>query len=192
MSTEVGHKNIAQAFFAAQRNMHDAVKGKDNPFFKSKYADLNSVREAVVPALMEQGICVTQPEVVIDGKNYVRTLLIHVDSGTTMQSDVEILLVQANNPQAQGSSITYARRYGLQSLCAIGAADDDGNAGANVGANAKTDTLTLEEEIALSDIKRAGSLEVLMDVYNRSLGVFSNQNVLLVACSERKKQLKEK
>lgn len=121
------HENIYQAFFAAQKEMGNAKKGSNNPFFKSKYADLNSVREAVMPHLMDQDICVMQPEIVIDGRNYVRTELMHVPSKTSIHSDVEILYKTANDPQAQGSAITYARRYGLQSICGIGAEDDDGN-----------------------------------------------------------------
>ena len=119
--------DIYQAFFEAQKSMSNAIKGSNNPFFKSKYADLNSVREAVMPALIAQEICVVQPEVVIDGRNYVRTELVHVPSKTSIHSDVEILYKTPNDPQAQGSAITYARRYGLQSICAIGADDDDGN-----------------------------------------------------------------
>lgn len=121
------HSTVEQAMLAAQRNMSNAKKDTNNPFFKSKYADLNSIREAVLPALMEQDILMTQPEVIIDGRHYVRTLLTHVPSGTEIHSDVEILMTQQNNPQALGSAITYARRYGLQSLCGIGADDDDGN-----------------------------------------------------------------
>lgn len=121
-------ENIAKAFLKAQSQMSNASKGSTNPFFKSKYADLNSVREAVLPHLNENGISVLQPTVTIDGKNYVRTMLMH-ESGETIQCDTEILFIKQSDPQAQGSGITYARRYGLQSLVCIGSEDDDGNKG---------------------------------------------------------------
>ena len=119
-------KNFAQAFIAAQKEMGNAVKDSKNPFFKSSYADLNSVREACIPALNENGIAVLQPIVQIDGKNFVKTLLLH-ESGESMESLTEIVYSKQNDAQAQGSGITYARRYGLQSLVNIGAEDDDGN-----------------------------------------------------------------
>lgn len=180
------HSNIFDAFFSAQKNMSNAVKGSDNPYFKSRYADLNSVREAVVPALMKEGISLSQPEVVIDGKNYVRTLLTHVASGTTMQSDVEIVMLQSNNPQAQGSAITYARRYGLQSLCAIGAADDDGNAAAKPASKPET---TCDEEEVLLAVKLCKSVEEINSVFKQKRGSFKSQSKLIEACAARKKEI---
>lgn len=118
--------NIAKAFIAAQKEMGNAIKDSKNPFFKSAYADLNSVREACIPALNTNGIAVLQPIVQIDGKNFVKTLLLH-ESGESIEGLTEILFAKQNDPQAQGSGITYARRYGLQSLVNIGAEDDDGN-----------------------------------------------------------------
>lgn len=117
---------IAKAFIKAQSEMANAVKGTTNPFLKNKYADLNAVREAVIPTLNKYGIAVLQPLVTIDGKNYVKTLLLH-ESGQTMESLTEVIYARQNDAQAQGSGITYARRYGLQSLVCIGADDDDGN-----------------------------------------------------------------
>lgn len=119
-------KQIAKALIEAQKEMGNAKKDSTNPFFKSKYADLNSVREACIPALNQHGIAVLQPTVHIDGKNFVKTLLLH-DSGESIEGMTEIIYNKQNDAQAQGSGISYARRYGLQSLINIGAEDDDGN-----------------------------------------------------------------
>lgn len=119
-------KLIAKAFIQAQTEMGTALKDSKNPFFKSSYADLNSVRDACVPVLNKHGIAVLQPIVHIDGKNFVKTLLLH-ESGETIEGLTEIVYSKQNDAQAQGSGITYARRYGLQSLVNIGAEDDDGN-----------------------------------------------------------------
>lgn len=116
--------NIAVALLAAQKTMGDATKGAKNPFFKSSYADLNAVREAAIPALNGQGISVLQPTVVIDGKNYVNTMLLHV-SGEYLSAVTEIKNTKGD-AQSEGSGISYARRYGLQSFLNIGAVDDDG------------------------------------------------------------------
>lgn len=146
-------KNIAKALLQAQRQMGDAKKGSQNPYYKSTYADLNSVREACIPSLNEAGIIVLQPTMTIEGKNYVKTLLIHAESGETIESLTEIVFTKQNDAQAQGSGITYARRYGLQSLLNIGAVDDDGNDASNPSpapntakATPKLPTLTTDSE----------------------------------------------
>lgn len=124
------NKQIASALLKAQMKMGNAKKDSTNPFFRSKYADLNAVREACIPFLNENGIVVLQPIVHIDGKNFVKTLLLH-ESGESIESLTEIIYNKVNDAQAQGSGITYARRYGLQSLVNIGADDDDGNKASN-------------------------------------------------------------
>ena len=119
--------NIAKAILKAQKEIGNAIKDSKNPFFKSKYADLNSVREASIPVLNGAGISVLQPTVYIDGNSFVRTTLLH-ESGESVTSDTQIVCAKANDPQALGSAISYARRYGLQSLLCIGAVDDDAEA----------------------------------------------------------------
>ena len=119
-------KNLAAALVKAQGEMSNPTKGNTNPFFNSKYADLNAVREAVIPVLNANGISVLQPIKHIDGKNFVVTILLH-ESGELMESFTEIVYNKQNDAQAQGSGITYARRYGLQSFVCVGADDDDGN-----------------------------------------------------------------
>lgn len=123
-------KNIAKALLEAQKQMGNATKDSKNPFFKSSYADLNAIREACMPSLNANGIVVLQPTVTIEGKNYVKTVLLH-ESGETFESLTEIIYSKQNDAQSQGSGITYARRYGLQSLVNVGAEDDDGNKASN-------------------------------------------------------------
>ena len=119
-------KQIATALLNAQGEMSNPKKGATNPFFKSKYADLNSIREAVIPTLNAHGISVLQPIVHIEGKNFVKTILLH-ESGELLESVTEIIYNKANDAQAQGSGISYARRYALQSFVCVGSSDDDGN-----------------------------------------------------------------
>jgi hypothetical protein len=123
-------KQIAAALLKAQKEMGNATKDSKNPFFKSSYADLNAIREACMPSLNANGIVVLQPTVTIEGKNYVKTVLLH-ESGETFESLTEIIYSKINDAQSQGSGITYARRYGLQSLVNVGAEDDDGNKASN-------------------------------------------------------------
>ena len=124
-------KQIATALLKAQSEMSNPKKGATNPFFKSKYADLNAIREAVIPTLNENGISVLQPIVHVDGKNFVKTILLH-ESGELMDSLTEIIYNKQNDAQAQGSGISYARRYALQSFVCVGSSDDDGNKASEV------------------------------------------------------------
>jgi hypothetical protein len=79
-----------------------------------------------MPSLNKHGIVVLQPTAFIDGKNFIKTILLH-ESGESMESLTEIIYSKQNDAQSQGSGITYARRYGLQSFVNVGAEDDDGN-----------------------------------------------------------------
>lgn len=116
---------LAPALLAAQKNMGAALKDSKNPFFKSNYADLSSVIDAAVPTLNEQGVVALQLTHAENGRNYVRTLLVH-ESGEYLGSDTEIICSKQNDPQSYGSAITYTRRYGLQSIVTLKTEDDDG------------------------------------------------------------------
>jgi hypothetical protein len=133
-------KNIATALLKAQSEMSNPKKGATNPFFKSKYADLNAIREAVIPTLNANGISVLQPIVHVDGKNFVKTILLH-ETGEIMESLTEIVYNKINDAQAQGSGISYARRYSLQSFVCVGADDDDGQKAVEPKPNATTEIL---------------------------------------------------
>jgi hypothetical protein len=122
--------NISPALLKAQSKMGNASKDAKNPFFKSKYADLNSIREACTPTLNAEGITVLQPMVQKDGKSFVRTLLLH-STGEYIGSDTEVVAAKQNDPQAYGSAVSYARRYGLQALISLGAEDDDAEGSMN-------------------------------------------------------------
>lgn len=141
---------IAKAFIEAQKEMVNAIKDSNNPYYKSKYADLNSVREACIPSLNKFNIAVLQPTISIDGKNYVKTILLH-ESGETIESLTEILFSKQGDPQAQGSGITYARRYGLQSLVCIGAEDDDGNVASGLP-NKEIKTISVEQGVEIEEL----------------------------------------
>lgn len=144
MIMSTGITKISAALVKAQRNTTTALKDAKNPYFKSSYADLNSVIDAVQPALNDQGIAILQPIVQANGKNYVRTLLMH-ESGEYLGSDNEIVTKPNGTAQDLGSGISYARRYGLQSLLSVKTAeDDDGNR-----ASAKTVTKPVPQETAV-------------------------------------------
>jgi hypothetical protein len=119
-------EKIAPALIKAQAKIKGALKDSTNPHFRSKYADLSSVVEAVKAPLLEQGITFLQGvHDAVDGVA-VETMLLHT-SGEWISSTMRIPAVK-QDAQGYGSAITYGRRYGLQSMCGVPAEDDDGNA----------------------------------------------------------------
>ena len=115
---------ISAALLVAQKNIGAAVKGSENPFFKKKYADLGAIMEACKDPLNENGITVLQPIGSDESGVYVETILLH-ESGEFISSNLRISVKSQNDPQAQGSAISYAKRYALQSMVFIPSEDDD-------------------------------------------------------------------
>ena len=108
MTTSEQVNVIAGALAKAQAGMKNAALNKVNPHFRSKYADLAGIRDAVIPALTAQGIAVVQTlDVTVEGGNYLRTRLMHA-SGQWVESLCPIPSVP--DMQKMGSAITYARR----------------------------------------------------------------------------------
>jgi len=164
-------KQIISALLKAQSEMGNAKKSATNPFFKSKYSDLNSVREAVMPVLNENGIIVLQPMVTVEGVEYVKTVLLH-ESGEMIESFTKILCKVQNDPQAYGSGVTYARRYGLQSLVCIGAEDDDAQKAMGTQTQPTPDKRTpaeIELDMAMNDIATAKTLDDLTNIFNSNV-----------------------
>lgn len=125
--------NLAQALSKAQGQMGSAKKDADNPYFKSKYADLASVVDAIKEPLSKNGLAYSQLPFVDEHGVHVETILMHL-SGEWVSSKLTMRPVKTD-PQGVGSTLTYARRYGLQSMVGIAADDDDdGNLGSgNLG-----------------------------------------------------------
>lgn len=125
MKTSEQINEIAAALSKAQGTMKNAHLNKVNPHFKSKYADLAGIRDAVTPALSQNGIAVVQGTDFDDGQFVVVTRLVH-SSGQWFESRFPIAI---DKPQAMGSAYTYAKRYSLSAICNIAAdEDDDANA----------------------------------------------------------------
>jgi len=108
-------------------------KTETNPFFKSKYMDINGLLAQLVPLLNKHGITVLQPLTNVDGKPAIKTYVYSIDKERNFEkiiSEEVMPLPDLQDPQKMGSAITYYRRYALQSLFLLQAEDDDGNKGA--------------------------------------------------------------
>jgi len=130
--------NLSKALTAVQAALKPAIKDSNNPFFKSKYADLNSVWDSCRELLAANGLSVIQGNSVgLDNTVIVETILAH-ESGEWIQSELSLPLAK-HDPQGVGSAVTYGRRYGLAAAVGIVAdVDDDGNAASKPPTNQPT------------------------------------------------------
>ena len=119
-------KSISQALVKFQSQLRPVSKDSENPFFKSSYADLSSILQAVMPILSANGLAISQPMRVDNDRTILITKLIH-DSGEELIS--EMILPHNPDPQKFGSLITYYKRYQLQAILGVSTKDedDDGN-----------------------------------------------------------------
>lgn len=122
---------IATALAEAQGRFEAVDKSAANPFFKSSYAPLPDVVKAAAPILSELGLSVWQgpdhdPADHSPAGDLLWTVVLH-KSGQYIGSAMRMRPVK-NDPQAQGSAITYGRRYAyMAALGLVADEDDDGN-----------------------------------------------------------------
>lgn len=114
---------IYEALLAVQKEIEPISKSETNPFFKSKYFDINALLGALKPVLNKHGLVITQ------GLGHVNGTPALV---TTVRTDKEkedyyLPLPQTADAQKFGAMITYMRRFAYQSLFSLEAEDDDGN-----------------------------------------------------------------
>jgi len=119
--------NLAKALSIVQGKLTYAKKDSENPFFKSKYADLESVWDACRDLLSANGLAVVQlPGEYFEGTMALTTIITH-SSGEWISQQMS-LPVTKPDAQGAGSALTYMRRYALAAVVGVVQADDDGNA----------------------------------------------------------------
>lgn len=124
METGQQYDKIAAALIKAQGEIKNVVKDKENPFYKAKYAGLDSVVAACKEALLKNGIAFIQTTNVTDKGPVLVTTLLHV-SGQFVSGFYPLVTAKKDDPQALGSATTYARRYALAAMVGICSEDDD-------------------------------------------------------------------
>ncbi len=118
---------IATALAKAQADFEVAGLNKNNPYFKSRYADLMAVVSAARPHLSKNGLSVTQNIIShVSGETILHTILMH-SSGQWLESRMRVLPPK-NDVQTMSSYITYLKRISYASLIGVvtGDEDDDG------------------------------------------------------------------
>lgn len=113
--------NLASALITFHVKCDKIKKDATNPFFKSKYASLSNILEAIDIPLNESGLTFSQFPT---GENGLTSILIHAESGEFMMSDYVMRPVK-DDPQGKGSVITYQRRYALSAILGLNIEEDD-------------------------------------------------------------------
>jgi hypothetical protein len=156
--------NIFNKLLKVQGKIGAISKDTKNPFYNSKYFDINSLLKQVTPLLQEEGLVLLQP--IQD--NQVKSIIIDVNGGNIESS---MFLPEISDPQKLGSAITYYRRYTLQSLLALQAEDDDGNATVNQLDEVQKKWLnenSPEYTKALEYLKNGGNIKSIQSKYKIS------------------------
>ena len=117
-------QNLTQALAKFHAMVGKISKDAKNPFFKSNYATLPHILQEIAEPMEKAGLVISQFP---DGDG-LTTMLIHADSGEFISATYTLQVVKQNDPQAQASAISYARRYATSSVMNLQISDDDGEA----------------------------------------------------------------
>lgn len=140
-------EKLAAALSKAQASIMKADKDSKNPFFKSSYADLESVWDAIREPFTSNGLSVAQfPQ----GAHGLVSILMHT-SGQWMRAESSMKPVK-DDPQGRGSCLTYMRRYSLQSIAGVCPSDDDGNAASRGGSQPQIYTGAAQQKVIFAKL----------------------------------------
>lgn len=148
MNTETQSPTISAlcaALAKAQGAMEPAIKDKENPYFRSRYADLTGIWESIRKPLADNELSVVQTtRVGLDGTVILLTTLAH-SSGEWIRGEYPITALK-HDPQGIGSAVTYARRYALSAIAGACSEDDDGEAAHGRGKNQSKETFSVPNQ----------------------------------------------
>ena len=194
MNSSDSIKELATALAIVQGQLTFAKKDSKNPFFKSNYADLESVWDACRSLLSDNGLAVMQfPGEYNDGNMALNTIITH-KSGEWMSQEMS-LPVSKPDAQGAGSALTYMRRYALAAVVGVVQADDDGNSAsekATIVAE-KTPSITAQQITSINAlIEQTESDEAKLLAYFKKPSVtLLDRNQAIQAISMLEKKLGE-
>ena len=154
--------SIYKKLLEVQKEVGAISKDSKNPFFKSKYFDINQLIEHVQPVLNKHGLVLIQP--IKDNK--VGSIIFDSDAdktGVDEYVDSCLELPQLNDPQKLGSCITYYRRYTLASLLGLQAEDDDGNKASKPSKPKPVEKVKITKEAYQKAVQMLGEKKVTLD-----------------------------
>lgn len=158
MEKSTSIKSIANALIVFHVKVDKIKKDAQNPFFKSKYASLSNILDAINTPLNECGLSFSQFPT---GQNGLTTILMHPESGEYIMADYEMKPVK-DDPQGRGSVITYQRRYALAAILGLNIDEDDDANTATHGASTPEKATDANKPWLNKDTKEfAGAVEKL-------------------------------
>jgi hypothetical protein len=174
MNAQIAIKpSLIAALAAALPELESAKKNKANPAFKSKYADLAAVNEAIEP-VSKHGLWYRQHTHENENGVMVETFYIHA-SGEEKSAGCVFMPATKRDAQGFGSALTYARRYGLQTAFGLATEDDDGNAAVRASQGRQSepapdlaDRNTVTQMIGLCEAVGGNQAQIICDAYKVS------------------------
>jgi len=154
--TKIEAATLHSAMALAFAKIEAATKSANNPHFRSKYADIGAVIDAIKPALVNHGLFFTQHPQPSEGGVTVETVLHHA-GGESVSLGSLFVPANKNDAQAFGSALTYCRRYALVTAFGVPTEDDDGNAAARRG-HGEERTVSPRQPITDEQVVRLQSL----------------------------------
>lgn len=176
-------KELASALSKAQAKITGAVKDSSNPFFKSKYADLSSVMDAIREPFAEHGLSYTQGGRYIDGQWMLVTSLMH-SSGDEIQYYFPIICAKQNDPQAFGAAVSYARRFALSAIAGVSQVDDDGESAKAPKPQGSPIINENQRKRLFAICRENGWVEADLKAYINSIGIESTKDLTVKVYDE--------
>ncbi len=173
MNTEANFKtnSMSVPLVKALAEIGGAIKDKINPAFKSKYADLGSVIDAIKPVLARHDLAFAQHTEPSEGGVIVETI-VYSAGGSELSFGKLFVPANKNDAQGFGSALTYARRYSLMTAFGVPAEDDDGNAAAR---NPTADEPAIKPRVVLDGpYKSPSALTAAIKAFAESLRIFDD------------------
>ncbi len=167
-SSEINELSAALA--KAQAEFTVAGKSRENPFFKSSYADLEDLAAATRPALTKHGLSVHTRIVTQNDRQYARIILRH-SSGQFTTSE-SIVNPTKPDPQSEGSCRSYKVRYGYREITGVVVSEDQEDDDAEKVMNRSTHSVPssnyiTQEQVDLLELELKGDNDLKYDMLSK-------------------------
>ena len=171
--------NLSKALASFHSLVGKIGKDAKNPFFKSSYASLPHILTEIQEPLEKSGLIITQ----FPDETGLTTMLIHSETGEYLEATYLMPVAKANDPQALGSAISYARRYAVSSILSLKIDDDDAE-GAMKSVRQPEDSrpwLNKGEQLdkAMEYLRSGGDIKTIESKYRLSKEIKSNLQIVI-------------
>jgi hypothetical protein len=159
-------KELSKALATFHSQVGKISKDSKNPFFKSNYASLPHILTEIAEPLEKSGLVITQ----FPDQDGLTTMLLHSDSGEYLMATYSMPVAKANDPQALGSAISYARRYAVSSILSLKIDDDDAESAMKAVRQPELPWLNKGQQLdqAIDFLKKGGKIETIEAKYKLS------------------------